>query len=125
MKLEKVLGLEPEQIREYLSFALKPLSLNVKVGDNQDSELQDILEDDHHALPEHLVTQDALRQTIQTLIAKLPRRQQEVIVLRFGLMDGEVLSLEQVGRRMGISRERVRQIQKAALNQLQQHKEVH
>ena len=117
-----VLGLEPEQIREHLRVARKPLSLNVKVGDSQDSELQDILEDEH-SLPEEFVAQDALQQAIQALVAHLPRQQQEVIVLRFGLAGREPLSLEQVGQRLGVSRERVRQIQKAALNQLQQHKE--
>ena len=120
-EIGNVLGLEPEQIREYLYFARNPLSLNVKVGENQDSELQDILEDDHSS-PEDFVVQDSLQRAIQALVAQLPPQQQEVIVLRFGLADGEALTLDQVGRRMGLSRERVRQIQQAAFKQLQKYK---
>ncbi|MDJ0703734.1 MAG: RpoD/SigA family RNA polymerase sigma factor [Leptolyngbyaceae cyanobacterium MO_188.B28] len=120
-ELGTVLGLEPMQLREFFYCSRKPVSLNIRVGANQDSELQDIVEDDH-SLPEEFIAQDALQQAIEDLVAQLPRQQQEVIVLRFGLAGREPLSLEQVGQRLGLSRERVRQIQQAALNKLRRHK---
>lgn len=73
-------------------------------------------------LPEQFATQEALKQTIHQLISKLPAQQQEVLTLRFGLKDGQALTLAEIGRRLSISRERVRQIQKEAMKHLQLQK---
>ena len=119
-EIGEALNLEPNQIRECLLFARQPISLEMRVGSEQDTELQDMLEDDGLS-PEHYAVQESLRQDIQNLLSKLPPQQQFVLTLRFGLTDGHELSLAQVGQQMGISRERVRQLEQQALNLLRRH----
>ncbi|MDX2096704.1 MAG: RNA polymerase sigma factor, RpoD/SigA family [Leptolyngbyaceae cyanobacterium bins.59] len=118
-----VLELEPAQIREYLTMARQPISLDLKVGDNQDTELQELLEDNGPS-PEHHMTQDLLRQDLQGLLAELTPQQREVLILRYGLEDGHELSLAKVGERMNISRERVRQLENQALNHLRRRRDT-
>ncbi len=115
------LELEPSQIREFLILARQPVSLDLRVGDNQDTELQDLLEDDGPS-PETYMAQESLRQDLATLMADLTPQQREVIALRFGLEDGHELSLAKVGERMSISRERVRQLERQALDHLRRRK---
>lgn len=115
------LDLEPKQVREYLTIARQPISLDVRIGDNQDTELQDLLEDDG-ASPEDYTVQQSLRQDIFRMLSELTPQQQEVINLRFGLQDGTPLSLAKVGQQMGISRERVRQLEQQALKHLRRRK---
>ena len=115
------LDLEPRQVREYLSIARQPISLDVRIGDNQDTELQDLLEDDG-ASPEDYTVQKSLQQDLRRMLLELTTQQQEVINLRFGLADGNPLSLAKVGQRMGISRERVRQLEQQALKHLRRRK---
>ena len=116
-EIATALDLSPAQIREYLLIARQPVSLDLRVGDNQDTELQDLLEDQGIS-PETHTTQDLLRQDLGNLLAELTPQQREVIVLRYGLSDGHELSLAKVGERMNISRERVRQLEHQALNHL-------
>ncbi len=115
------LDIEPKQVREYLSIARQPISLDVRIGDNQDTELQDLLEDDG-ASPEDYTVQQSLKQDLLRMLSELTTQQQEVINLRFGLADGNPLSLAKVGQRMGISRERVRQLEQQALKHLRRRK---
>ncbi|MGH2415476.1 MAG: RNA polymerase sigma factor, RpoD/SigA family [Microcystaceae cyanobacterium] len=115
------LDLEPSQIREFLSMARQPISLDVRVGDNQDTELSDLLEDDGIS-PDHYITQELLRQDLHNLLAELTPQQREVLSLRFGLEDGKELSLAKIGQRMNISRERVRQLEHQALAQLRRRR---
>jgi RNA polymerase nonessential primary-like sigma factor len=120
-EIAKALELEPAQIREFLMLARQPVSLELKVGDNQDTELQDLLEDDT-ASPENYAVHESMRQDIQNLLSELTPQQREVLVLRFGLEDGNELSLAKVGQRMNISRERVRQLERQALEHLRRRK---
>ncbi len=115
------LDLEPSQIREYLSIARQPISLDVRVGDNQDTELSDLLEDEGIS-PDHYITQELMRQDLHNLLAELTPQQREVLSLRFGLEDGNELSLAKIGQRLNISRERVRQLEHQALNQLRRRR---
>ena len=115
------LELKPEQVREYLSIARQPISLDVRVGENQDTELSELLEDDGIS-PDRYATQQLLRQDLYNLMADLTPQQQEVIALRFGLDDGKELSLAKIGQRMSISRERVRQLEHQALAQLRRRR---
>ncbi|MBD1936972.1 RNA polymerase sigma factor, RpoD/SigA family [Microcoleus sp. FACHB-68] len=116
-EIGQALDLEPAQIREYLTMARHPVSLDIRVGDNHDTELQDLLEDEA-ASPEIYTTQELLRQDLETLLAELTPQQREVISLRFGLKDGRELSLAKVGEQLSLSRERVRQLEHQALAQL-------
>jgi RNA polymerase nonessential primary-like sigma factor len=120
-EIAEALELEPAQIREFLQMARQPVSLDLKVGDNQDTELQDLLEDED-ASPENYTVQESLRQDINGLLDELTPQQREVLVLRFGLEDGNELSLAKVGQRMNISRERVRQLERQALDHLRRRK---
>ena len=115
------LGLETSQIREYLSIARQPISLDVRVGDNQDTELSELLEDDGIS-PDRYATQELLKQDLYNLMADLTPQQREVIFLRFGLEDGKELSLAKIGQRMNLSRERVRQLEHQALAQLKRRR---
>ncbi len=120
-ELAEVLDLTPKQVREYLERSRLPLSLDVKVGDNQDTELGELIEDPS-ASPENYTMQVSLRHDLDRLIADLTPQQQEVLTLRFGLDSGKPLTLAKVGEHLEISRERVRQIERDALNKLRKRK---
>ncbi|RFP62154.1 MAG: RNA polymerase sigma factor, RpoD/SigA family [Limnothrix sp. CACIAM 69d] len=117
------LELEPAQVREFMLISRQPVSLELRVGDNQDTELQDLLEDEGD-LPEDYASREALRLDLQALLAELTPQQRDVITLRFGLEDGRELSLAKVGDRLKISRERVRQLEHQALKQLRRRTDV-
>ncbi len=120
-EIAKELEIEPAQIREYLNMARQPVSLDVKVGENQDTELQEMLEDDGPS-PEYYTNQEFLRQDLNNLLAELTPQQREVLALRFGLEDGNELSLAKVGERLSLSRERVRQLEHQALAHLRRRR---
>jgi RNA polymerase nonessential primary-like sigma factor len=119
--LAEELDLDPAQIREYLLMSRQPVSLDLRVGDNQDTELQDLLED-ADASPENYITQELLREDIESLLSELTKQQRDVIILRFGLKDGRELSLAKVGEQLNLSRERVRQLEHQALAQLRRRR---
>jgi RNA polymerase nonessential primary-like sigma factor len=116
-ELAEATSLTPKQVREYLEKARQPLSLDLKVGDNQDTNLGDLLEDAGPS-PEDYAAQSALRKDLETLMADLTPQQQQVLSLRFGLADGKHMTLAKIGDLLSISRERVRQIEREALNKL-------
>jgi RNA polymerase nonessential primary-like sigma factor len=120
-EIAKTLELDTSQIREYLTIARQPISLDVRVGDNQDTELSDLLEDDGPS-PENFITQESLRQDLDELLAELTPQQRQVLSLRFGLADGNALSLAKVGEQLNLSRERVRQLERQALDHLRRHR---
>ncbi|NEQ95421.1 MAG: RNA polymerase sigma factor, RpoD/SigA family [Cyanothece sp. SIO2G6] len=109
--------LTTKQIRDYLERSRLPLSLDIRVGDNQDTELGDLLEDDGQS-PEEYAAHADLRSQLSQLISDLTPQQREVLSLRFGLEDGKTMTLAKIGSRMQISRERVRQIEREALTKL-------
>ncbi|HLO52101.1 MAG TPA: RNA polymerase sigma factor, RpoD/SigA family [Kamptonema sp.] len=121
-ELAAELELTPKQIREYLERARLPLSLDLRVGDNQDTELGDLLEDTG-ASPEDFTLQASLRADLEQLMADLTQQQRDVLALRFGLEDGQTLTLSKIGDRLNISRERVRQIEREALTKLRKRKQ--
>ncbi len=115
------LELTPKQVREYLERSRQPVSLDVRVGDNQDTELVELLEDSA-ASPEEFALESSLRTDLERLMSDLTPQQQEVLALRFGLEDGQPLTLAKIGDRLSISRERVRQIEREALTKLRKRK---
>ncbi len=116
------LGLTPKQIRECLERARLPLSLDLRVGDNQDTELGDLLEDTG-ASPEDYALQSSMRNDLESIMADLTPQQKQVLALRFGLEDGQSMTLSKIGDRLNISRERVRQIEREALSKLRKRKQ--
>jgi RNA polymerase nonessential primary-like sigma factor len=120
-ELAAELDLTPKQVREYLERARQPLSLDLRVGDNQDTELSELLEDDGQS-PEEFATLSSLKLDLERLMSELTTQQREVLSLRFGLADGKPLTLAKIGDRLKISRERVRQIEREALSKLRKRK---
>ncbi|MEL6333235.1 MAG: RNA polymerase sigma factor, RpoD/SigA family [Cyanobacteria bacterium J06626_26] len=109
--------LTPKQVRDYLEKSRTPLSLDLRIGDNQDTNLGDLLEDPGES-PEAYATQSLLRKDLDRLMAELTPQQQRVLHLRFGLDDGKHMTLAKIGELLSISRERVRQIEREALTRL-------
>lgn len=120
-EIAEALELEPSQIRDYLTIARQPISLDLRVGDNQDTELRDLLEDDGQS-PEQFTTTEALRDDVNQLLKELTPQQRDVLMLRFGLNNGKELSLAKVGQQLSLSRERVRQLERQALDYLRRRK---
>lgn len=120
-ELATELELPIAQVRDYLERARVPLSLDLRVGDNQDTELGELLEDPGVS-PEEFTTQTSLKLDLDALMADLTQQQREVLILRFGLDDGKALTLAKIGDRLNISRERVRQIEREALTKLRKRK---
>jgi RNA polymerase nonessential primary-like sigma factor len=120
-ELAQELETTPKQVREYLERARHPLSLDLKVGDNQDTELGELLEDSGPQ-PEDFATQASLQIDLDNLMEDLSPQQREVIGLRFGLADGQPMTLAKIGTILNISRERVRQIEREALTKLRKRK---
>jgi RNA polymerase nonessential primary-like sigma factor len=120
-ELAEELELTTKQVRECLEKARLPLSLDLRLGDNYDTELGEMLEDTG-ASPEDFVMQSSLSYDIERLMSELTPQQKEVIKLRFGLLDGQSLTLAKIGEILNISRERVRQIEREALTKLRKSK---
>ena len=114
-------GLTVQQVRDYLDRSRQPLSLDMRVGDNKDTQLSDLLEDDGQT-PEDFATQSSLKGDLRILMADLTPQQQTVISLRFGLEDGKNMTLAKIGDILDISRERVRQIEREALTKLRKRR---
>jgi len=114
-------GLTIQQVRDYLDKSRQPLSLDLRVGDNQDTQLSDLLEDDGPT-PDDFAVQSSLKRDLNMLLADLTPQQQRVLSLRFGLDDGKNMTLAKIGAVLEISRERVRQIEREALTKLRKRR---
>ncbi|NJL86363.1 MAG: RNA polymerase sigma factor, RpoD/SigA family [Leptolyngbyaceae cyanobacterium SM1_1_3] len=120
--LAKELDLTPKQVREYLERSRQPLSLDLRIGNNQDTTLSELLEDTGMT-PEEYTAQSSLKLDLDTIMADLTPQQQRVLSLRFGLSDGQAMTLAKIGDLMSISRERVRQIEREALSKLRKQQQ--
>lgn len=120
-EIAQELKLTPQQVRDYLEWTRRPLSLNLGVGEERNTELGDLLEYSGIS-PEQFAIQSSLRADLERLMAYLTPQQQKVLDLRYGLADGRALSLEAVGNRLNISRERARQLERDALIKLRKRK---
>ena len=109
------LDLGLDLIRQCLKANRQPLSLDWQIGEARDTELSEIIEDDHNPSPEDYATQKLMRQDVRELLSELSQREREVISLRFGLEDGQEWSLNKIGERLNLSRERVRQLESQAI----------
>ena len=112
------MGLKPHRVRWMLKVARHPLSLQKPVGEEKDSELGSFIEDDEAPSPPEAAEQAMLRTTLEELLTTLRPREARILRLRFGLQDGYHYTLEEVGRKFGLTRERIRQIEKQALQRL-------
>jgi RNA polymerase nonessential primary-like sigma factor len=117
IEIAQELDLTPKQVREYLERARQPLSLDLRVGDNQDTELSELLEDENSS-PEDFVSYSSLQGDLEDMMNDLTLQQREVLSLRYGLVDGQSMTLSKIGITLNISRERVRQVEREALSKL-------
>ena len=113
-------GLSEKKVAEYLQLLPEVCSLDAPAGSQEDSALQLLLEDIQAPQPQEELVREELKNTMESLLCQLTERQQQVLRLRFGMDDGRLRSLEQVGTELGISKERARQIEHAAMDKLRQ-----
>jgi RNA polymerase primary sigma factor len=109
-----------QEVREILRMSQVPISLEKPIGDEEDSELGDIVADEQTESPFETATDSLQRDDVQRALDALPERERQVIELRFGLNGNEPLTLEEVGRAFGVTRERIRQIETNTLKKLKQ-----
>jgi RNA polymerase primary sigma factor len=110
--------LEPRRVRWMLKVARRPLSLQKPIGEEKDSELGSFIEDEETPPPPEVAEQTLLRATLEELLDTLDPREARILRMRFGLQNGYRYTLEEVGEKFGLTRERIRQIEKGALRRL-------
>jgi len=112
------LEVTPQKIENMIQVARRPLSLETPTDDEEDSVLGDFIQDDEFPAPDDTATYNLLREHLESVLDGLPPREVRILQLRYGLLDGQAYTLEEVGRKMGVTRERVRQIEAQALSRL-------
>ena len=111
-------AMSTERIREILRISQDPLSLDSPVGEEDDSNLTDFIEDLSADAPADMATKRMLTQAVEEALSELTEREQEIVRMRFGLDDGQARTLEDVGKEFGVTRERIRQIEAKTLAKL-------
>jgi RNA polymerase primary sigma factor len=111
-------GLAPERVGELLKLAQEPVSLETPIGTDEEGHLGDLIEDSDAVVPGDAVAFLLLQEQLADVLHELSPREQEVLTLRYGLRDGRPRTLEEVGRALGVTRERIRQIESKTLSKL-------
>ncbi len=117
-ELAGALEVTPQKVENMIQVARRPLSLETPTDDEEDSVLGDFIQDDEFPAPDDTATYNLLREHLESVLDGLPPREVRILQLRYGLLDGQAYTLEEVGRKMGVTRERVRQIEAQALSRL-------
>ena len=117
-ELAEALEVSPKKVENMIQVSRRPLSLETPTDDEEDSVLGDFIEDDEAPPPDELATLNLLKEHLDEVLDDLPPREVRILQLRYGLLDGQAYTLEEVGRKMGVTRERVRQIEAQALTRL-------
>ena len=117
-ELAEKMGITVEKVREVIKISQDPVSLETPIGEEDDSHLGDFVKDINAMTPEEYATNEILKEEIKAVLETLQEREQEVLELRFGLIDGTSHTLEEVGKRFNVTRERIRQIEAKALRKL-------
>jgi RNA polymerase primary sigma factor len=110
--------LSPNRVREILKISQEPVSLEMPIGEEDDSNLGDFIEDHKILAPADAANVQMLKEQLEGVLGTLSDREREVLEMRFGLDDGQAHTLEEVGRRFSVTRERIRQIEAKALRKL-------
>jgi RNA polymerase primary sigma factor len=117
-EMAEALEVSPQKVENIIRVARWPLSLETPTNAEEDSVLGDFIEDDEIAPPDETATNNLLREDLREVLNGLSPREVRILQLRYGLLDGQACTLEEVGRKVGVTRERVRQIEAQALNRL-------
>ena len=118
-EIAKNLDCTPREVRDILRMSQQPISLERPVGEEDESELGDFVEDENAVSPFELASENLRRENVRRALAALPQREREVIEMRFGLTGGRPRTLEEVGRAFNVTRERIRQIENHTLKKLE------
>jgi len=119
-ELAREMEMTPERVREILKISQDPVSLEMPVGEEEDSQLGDFIEDQKMPAPADAATRQLLREQVEQVLDTLSDREKDVLLMRYGLDDGRTRTLEEVGKHFGVTRERIRQIEAKALRKLRQ-----
>lgn len=117
-ELAKKMGISVDKVRDVIKISQDPVSLETPIGEEDDSHLGDFVKDVNTMTPEEYATNEILKEEIKRVLETLQEREQEVLELRFGLIDGTSHTLEEVGKKFNVTRERIRQIEAKALRKL-------
>lgn len=117
-EIAEQLGVSPRKVEHIMRVSQRPLSLEMPVGEEEDSYLGDFIEDEDADAPSEAAGQQLLREVIDEIFQSLTPREVRILQLRFGLVDGYCYTLEEVGKKFGVTRERIRQIEAQALSRL-------
>jgi len=117
-EIAEELDIEPRKVQWMLKVSWRPLSLEKPIGEEEDSELGSFIEDDNTPTPTQSVYEHLLKEKMEEVLATLTPREARILRLRFGLQDGRSYTLEEVGQKFGLTRERIRQIEGKALRRL-------
>ena len=117
-ELAEALEVPPQKVEDMIQLARHPLSLQMPIGDEEDDMLGDFIEDQSTPAPDDAATYNLLHEHLEGILETLPPREARILQLRYGLLDGQQLTLNEVGQKMGVTRERVRQIEAQALKRL-------
>jgi RNA polymerase primary sigma factor len=117
-EIARQMELPPEKVREIQKISQEPVSLETPIGEEEDSNLGDFIEDTEAIIPVERASFRLLQEQLNTVLYTLSGREKEVIEMRFGLRDGQPRTLEDVGKRFGVTRERIRQIESKTLSKL-------
>ena len=117
-ELAEALNVTVRKAEQMIQVARRPISLETPTDDEEESVLGDFIPDDDSPAPAEMVTSQMLREQLSDILDTLPPREVRILQLRYGLLDGETYTLEEVGRKLGVTRERVRQIEAQALSRL-------
>ena len=112
------MNISEEKVREIMKIAQEPVSLETPIGEEEDSHLGDFIEDHDARAPAEEASFTLLREQLDEVLKTLTEREQRVLRLRFGLDDGRARTLEEVGQKFGVTRERIRQIEAKTLRKL-------
>ncbi len=117
-EIAKKMGISIDKVREVMKISQDPVSLETPIGEEDDSHLGDFIKDESTLSPEEYATNEILKEEIRSVLKTLQPREQQVLELRFGLIDGTCYTLEEVGKKFNVTRERIRQIEAKALRKL-------
>ena len=117
-EMAEALEMHPKKIERIFKVSRRPLSLEMPTGDEEDAMLGDFVEDNDAPQPDQVVTDTLLSESLDEVMNGLRPREVRILQLRYGLLDGQTYTLEEVGRKMGVTRERVRQIEAQAMSRL-------
>ena len=117
-EIAKKMNVSVDKVREVIKISQDPVSLETPIGEEDDSHLGDFIKDESSLSPEEYTENEILKEEIDDVLQSLQPREQEVLRLRFGLKDGTCHTLEEVGKKFNVTRERIRQIEAKALRKL-------